>query len=311
MGLGTGERLRRGGFRRRHGEVTRYLHAAFAEQRPGGIQCRVVDLTLVAMRPPVDFVDVNLTQDGFHGRYGNRSCRNCAQGLVDGQKYCADCGQRTDVERLTMREIGHDLLHALTHADHSILALMRALLTQPGWVARDFVAGRRKKHFGPFVFLVITTGLATALMLGLHLNWFAPLQQAQASQLLHRNMNVVILIQVPILAAFCALLFRRERLHYAEHLVLAAYAAGFRMLVLAFVAIPVWYVLHFYVRPAVLVWAYYALWLGYFAWAASQFYAGNRPVNALKGVVASLATQASAFVIVWLFSWSYQRVFEG
>jgi hypothetical protein len=263
------------------------------------------------MRLPVDFVDVNLTRNGFHGRHGNRSCRNCAFGLVAGQKYCADCGQRTDVERLTLREIGHDLVHALTHADHSILALMRALITQPGWVARDFVAGRRKKYFGPFVFLVITTGLATALMLGLHLNWFAPLQQAQASQLLHRNMNVVILIQVPILAAFCALLFRRERLHFAEHLVLAAYAAGFRMLVLALVAIPVWYVLHFYVRAAVLVWAYYALWLGYFGWAASQFYAGHRLVNALKGVLASLATQASAFVIVWLFSWSYQRVFGG
>ena len=108
------------------------------------------------------------------------SCRNCAQALVAGQRFCADCGQRADVERLTLREIGHDLVHALTHADHSILALVGALARRPGVVARDFVAGRRKKHFGPFVFLVITTGLATALMLALHLNWFAPLEKAQA-----------------------------------------------------------------------------------------------------------------------------------
>ena len=78
------------------------------------------------------------------------ACRNCDTALAPEHKFCVSCGQRTDIgPRLTMREISHDIVHAITHADHSIFALVRSLLTRPGHVAREYVAGQRKRHFGP------------------------------------------------------------------------------------------------------------------------------------------------------------------
>lgn len=80
------------------------------------------------------------------------ACRNCAAVVVvvPCQKFCGTCGQRTDIQpRLTMREISHDIVHAITRADHSIFALVRGLVTRPGHVAREYIAGQRKRHFGP------------------------------------------------------------------------------------------------------------------------------------------------------------------
>ena len=75
------------------------------------------------------------------------NCANCATVLASAQRYCGACGQRTGRARLTMRDIGHDFLHALTHVDQSILALVKALLLRPGHVAREYVEGKRKKYF--------------------------------------------------------------------------------------------------------------------------------------------------------------------
>ena len=83
-----------------------------------------------------------------------------------------------------MRDIGHDLAHAITHAGHSIFALVRALATRPGTVAREYAAGKRKSHFGPFAFLVITVGLASAIILISGVEWFTPYGHGDAGNLL-------------------------------------------------------------------------------------------------------------------------------
>lgn len=66
------------------------------------------------------------------------TCLNCGVHFAAGQRFCGTCGQPTKVTaQLTTRDIGHDLAHAITHADHSVFALIRALVTRPGHVARD------------------------------------------------------------------------------------------------------------------------------------------------------------------------------
>src|SRR5262245_34808690 len=121
------------------------------------------------------------------------ACRNCAATLAPGQKFCGACGQRTDIEpRLTMREIAEDIIHALTHADHSIFALVRGLVTRPGHVAREYIAGQRKRHFGPWAFLLITVGLASAVILMTGVQWFRPFSHSSAADFLQRHINLVI-----------------------------------------------------------------------------------------------------------------------
>lgn len=200
-----------------------------------------------------------------------------------------------------MREIGHDLVHAITHADHSIFSLIRALLTRPGEVARDYVEGRRKRHFGPFAFLVISVGLASAVILVSGVEWFAPFEHGSAGQLLQRHINLVILLQAPLLAAFCAILFRGEGRGFAEHLVLAAYTSGFRALFLALIETPLLALMGADTADPLLASVYFGLWFAYFAFAASQFYAGHRAWSACKAALAAILGQVVTIGLVMVF----------
>ena len=119
-----------------------------------------------------------------------------------------------------MRHIGHDVVHALFHVDHSILALIKALALRPGRVAREYVEGRRKQilrsvrvpgdHRRPRQ--LHGRGHRRAMVRADH-------RQPRAG-ILQRHFNLVILLQMPVLAATVLLLFWKERLHFAEHLVL-------------------------------------------------------------------------------------------
>lgn len=228
------------------------------------------------------------------------ACLNCGAPFAASQKFCGACGQRTGLRsQLTMRDIGRDLVHAITHADHSIFALIRALLTRPGHVARDYVEGRRKRHFGPFAFLLISVGIASAVILAFGVEWFAPYKHGHADEVLQRHVNLVILLQMPLLAVSCALLFRGDhRTTLANHLVLAAYTSGSRALFTGLVETPV---LALISGATALPWpaiVFFCLWFAYFAFAASQFYRGNRLWAACKAVVAAAVSQAVAIALI-------------
>lgn len=226
-------------------------------------------------------------------------CRNCGAALAPGQKFCSACGQRADMQpRLTMREISHDIVHALTHADHSIFSLVRGLVTRPGHVAREYIAGQRKRHFGPWAFLLITVSLASAVILISGVQWFRPYSQHPAADFLQRHINLVLLLQMPLLAVFCTLLFWRERLNYAEHLVLAAYASGFRQLYLALIETPLLALTQANTADPRLAIVYYGVWFAYFAFAASQFYSGNRFWSVCKAVAAAALAQLATILLL-------------
>lgn len=200
-----------------------------------------------------------------------------------------------------MREIGHDLLHAITHVDHSILSLLKALILRPGRVAREFIEGKRKKYFGPFGFLIISVGLASFMIAITGVEWFQVIGDSRIAGLLQRHVNLVILLQMPLLAAWCALLFWNNRLHYAEHLVLSAYTSGFRILVLGLVLTPIWYVTDVSPARSSASFFYYAPWVAYFAYAAAQFYRGNVFLTVLKAILAAILSWATTLAVIFGF----------
>ena len=221
-------------------------------------------------------------------------CQNCGSALARGKNYCSHCGQEARTSRLTLTQLWHDLLHALTHVDRSVLSLLRPLLIWPGYVARDYVEGKRKRYFRPLSWLVVIVGLVSAevVVSGFHVaiaNNPSPLLNV-----LQRHVNLVFLFQVPLLALFCRLLFRRDGFNSAEFLVLAAYTVSVRTLFFGVVLVPLSSIFH--PSPTAQVFAAYAsfiVWAVYFGFAASQFSTGGRTVASFKGVLAAILTQAA------------------
>src|SRR2546425_4919505 len=221
-------------------------------------------------------------------------CRNCDADLTVGQAYCANCGQKIVSTRLTLHEIGHDLVHAFVHADRSILALVRMLLVRPGTVALDYVQGKRKRHFGPFAFLAVTVGIASAAIVLTGFHAVSSNNPNAVADFLQKHINLVFLAEVPLLTAFSRLLDLHGVFTFAEHLVLATYTVSMRVLFATIVLIPVWYIFSpGGVAASYLYYAYLSIWPIYFGFATSQFLQRQHVLSWCKGILAAILTWAS------------------
>lgn len=216
------------------------------------------------------------------------------------------CGQKVSPPRLTLREIGHELLHALVHIDRSVLSLIRMLLVQPGFVALDYVSGKRKRYFGPFAFLVVVVALTAGAIEISGFQTVVPETPDNAvvrltRTFLEHHINLLFFAQVPVLAAVCRVISYPAAFNYAEWLVLASYTSGMHMLFYVFVVIPVWYAFSLDTESTRhLFYATLPVWYLYFSFATSQFLQRRRVVSAFKGLLAIVLSQVTTMVAVSL-----------
>jgi hypothetical protein len=82
-------------------------------------------------------------------------CLNCGAALTG--TYCARCGQRDDRH---VHSLGHFLAEAfegLTHADSRVWRTLWPLLVRPGFLTREFFAGRRQRYLPPFRLYIVVS----------------------------------------------------------------------------------------------------------------------------------------------------------
>ena len=84
-----------------------------------------------------------------------KRCLNC--GTVVTGRHCAQCGQASDVHVLSMKEVFGDVMHSVFHLDSRVWQTLRLLVTRPGELTREFIAGRHQQYLPPFrLYLVIS-----------------------------------------------------------------------------------------------------------------------------------------------------------
>ena len=91
-------------------------------------------------------------------------CLNCDTSLAETARFCPRCGQRADTSRLSFRDMARDLTHAFVNVERGPLAFASALFMRPGEVAREYVSGKRRRHYGPFATLATIVGLTVDVM---------------------------------------------------------------------------------------------------------------------------------------------------
>lgn len=222
------------------------------------------------------------------------TCKNCGATVESDHAFCGICGQKLGAERLSLHAIGHDLLHVFVHVDRSALSLVRLLLVRPGTVALDYVQGKRKRYFGPFAFLFVVVAAASAVIAFTGFQAISSSNPNIVGDFLQRHINIVMFAEVPLLAAFLRLFDLGGGFNLAEHLVLAAYTSGMRVLFVILVVIPVWYVFrHNTATIRSLYYAYLPIWPLYFGFATAQFLSGKRASSWRKGMLSAILTWAS------------------
>ena len=82
-------------------------------------------------------------------------CENCAA-AVSG-RYCPACGQRLEPPVHSLWHFAQTATEDLTHADSRVWRTLGALLLRPGYLTREFLAGRRARYLPPVrLYLVIS-----------------------------------------------------------------------------------------------------------------------------------------------------------
>jgi hypothetical protein len=91
-----------------------------------------------------------------------RACRNC-NAAVTGE-YCAACGQETQLKLPTARVFMREATGRYFSLDGRMWRTLAALLFRPGFLTREYFAGRRRRYIRPArLFLVLSLALFAAL----------------------------------------------------------------------------------------------------------------------------------------------------
>ena len=82
-------------------------------------------------------------------------CANCHAALAG--EYCGVCGQRHEPHVHTVAHFAGEAFESVSHADSRLWRTLWYLLARPGFLTREFFAGRRVRYLPPFrLYLVIS-----------------------------------------------------------------------------------------------------------------------------------------------------------
>lgn len=89
------------------------------------------------------------------------ACRNCAAPLHTA--YCARCGQKK-AARLRWRDLRQETWQHWRLFEMSSVRTVWRLISSPGYVAREYVMGRRKDHMHPLKLLLVMVALMLVVL---------------------------------------------------------------------------------------------------------------------------------------------------
>ncbi len=191
------------------------------------------------------------------------NCKNCNTNFFG--NFCYNCGQSAKTKRLDFHSIWHDLQHGVFHFDNGIFYTVVELFTRPGHTIREYLEGKRVKHFKPFSLVVLLATIYALLhhylnigmieetrdaismrtfgfQYNLNLNYgpdSTPLAQSIRS-FIDSHFALLQIVSLPFFAGASRLALRKVGYTYFEHLVINAFMRG-QALIIAIILLPFLY----------------------------------------------------------------------
>jgi hypothetical protein len=165
------------------------------------------------------------------------TCKNCNHQLKE--KFCGNCGQSADTHAMNFHFLWHDIQHGLFHFDKGILYTTKQLFIKPGKTIREFIEGRRVRHFRPISFVLLLATVYGFLYKYFHINTVAEFALNKNKHLVETVNNwlashyaISTLITIPIYALSTYIIFKKQGYNYIENFILNAYIAGQKLVVM-------------------------------------------------------------------------------
>lgn len=171
-------------------------------------------------------------------------CLNCNSDTEN--NFCSVCGQKTSTHRFSLHYfLTHDLIHGVFHLDKGFLFTIKQLFVRPGHSIREYIQGKRVKHFNYLTSILILIAIGHFLGSFSKVS-FADLyekgQMTGYAKVVKEYAKVIILIGIPLFTLTSYLVFKRAKQNYTEHLVVNTYLmSGILVIGLLFPLITLFY----------------------------------------------------------------------
>lgn len=215
-------------------------------------------------------------------------CKNC-QNQFEG-KYCNSCGQHYDTKRITWKELGHHIPHAFFHVDKGLFYSINELARRPGHTLREYLEGRRVRHFNPFLMVIVVGGICSILYAYFHFRMIAAsvrLDELDKSYpfLAHKYYALVVVICCLWMTLGDYIVFRKWRYTLPELLITNIFICA-QILVLLLLFVPLFLLGRLVDMNNVLRILFLVLIFGYCCWSRIQFFnAEKNTANIIKIVL--------------------------
>jgi len=160
-------------------------------------------------------------------------CKNCHQ-IYKGH-YCNNCGQPADTHRINSHFLWHDIQHGLLHFDTGIPYSVKELFTRPGHSIREFIEGKRIKHFKPLSLVAVLGALYGFLYHSFHINLFVvtsdSIDLSDYNEWMATHFSWVTIATIPIYTIGTYIVFKKQGYNFFEFFVLNTYKASQRLFV--------------------------------------------------------------------------------
>lgn len=209
-------------------------------------------------------------------------CKNCLftfEGI-----YCNHCGQRTTEGRFYFKDLREDFLNNVLAVDSPLPRTVRLLFQNPGRMAQEYIAGKRKLYYQPvryFIFMLAFYLIVRSLLnfnpVDLNLQAMDAKEAItsqhssamEASRFLAAHINLILPIFIFLLGAISKLVFRKSSYNFVEFILFFLYVIG-QYLFIATLIIP-----FTFIHPAFFYFTFPAIFF-YTSWSLSTFTKGRK-----------------------------------
>lgn len=160
------------------------------------------------------------------------TCKNCNQTFKG--HYCNNCGQPADTHRINAHFLWHDVQHGLLHFDNGIPYSIKQLFIRPGHSIREFIEGKRVRHFKPLSLVAVLAALYGFLYHYFHINLFqssadSGIDYGDFNEWMATHFAWVTIATIPIYTIGTYIVFRKQGYNFVELFVLNTFKASQRL----------------------------------------------------------------------------------
>jgi hypothetical protein len=162
-------------------------------------------------------------------------CKNCTH-TFEGN-FCANCGQKTNTKRLDWQYVYDELKYTFLHVNNGLLFTAKQLYIRPGYMVREFIEGKRVKHYKPILMVFVLAGI---MGLALHYiklenlisdyNTGSPEVTVKTFRWISAHYTIVELLLLPIISLASWITFRKWGYNYIENVIINSFATSQRLL---------------------------------------------------------------------------------